>query len=93
MEQLFGILLSLQQGSARHEDWVIGCLEGAWPRLVGDRLASVCRPVALNHSELKIDVLDDGWMGALGSIRVELQNKLREATRGTVKTIVFRKNG
>jgi hypothetical protein len=91
MERLFNILLSLQRGSGRHEEWVIGCLEGAWPKLVGDKLASVCRPVALENAELKIEILDKGWEGAVRSVKPELQDKLRSATSGAVKTLTFRK--
>jgi hypothetical protein len=89
MERLFGILLSLYRGTSQHGEWVIECLKGSWPRLVGDKLAEVCRPVALVGSELKIEILDDAWEGAVRSVRLELQDKLRVVTAGEVKTLTL----
>ena len=89
MERLFRILLSLQRGTSQHPQWVVSCLQGAWSNLVGTRLAEVCRPIALAGSELKIEILDDGWVQAVRSVRPELQDKLRAVTAGEVKTLAL----
>jgi hypothetical protein len=89
MERLFGILLSLQNGTPRHQEWIVGCLNGAWSNLVGDKLSAVCRPVSLTDTELKIEILDGSWAEAVRSIRPQLQEKLRTVTAGKVKTLVL----
>ena len=90
MERLFGILLSLHRGTSQHGEWVIECLKGAWPKLLGDKLSSVCRPVALVDSELKIEILDHAWERAVKSVKPELQEKLQAITAGEVKSLAFR---
>jgi hypothetical protein len=87
LEQLRSVLFSLHRGTPRHGDWVIACLAGAWPRLIGERLAAACRPVRWKDSELTIEVLDSNWTGAIKSIQSELTEKLRSATAGEVKSI------
>ena len=92
LEPIFSLLFSLNRGTPNYEEWVITCLEGAWPRLVGDRLAAVCRPAAFKNSELAIDVLDKGWEEAVRSVKPDLSDKLRTATAGAVKAIAIRFN-
>jgi hypothetical protein len=87
LEQLFGVLLSLHRGTARYGDWVIACLSGAWPRLLGDRLAAACRPARFDGSKLVVEVLDADWTEAIKSVQPELLEKLKAATAGEVKTI------
>ncbi len=87
LEQLFGVLLSLQQGTASHGEWVVTCLRGAWPRLIGDRLAAVCRPARFRDSELVVEIVDKDWEGAIRSVQPELLDKLRTATAGEVKAL------
>lgn len=89
MKQLFGILLGIHRGSPRHSDWVLACLEGAWTKLVGDRLAAVCRPVRLEDSELVVEILDPNWEEAVKGVKSALQQKLDSETTGLVKTLSF----
>ena len=89
MKQLFSILLGIHRGTPRHSNWVLVCLEGAWAKLVGDRLATVCRPVSFNDSELIVEILDKDWEEALKSVESNLQEKLEAATMGVVKTLSF----
>ena len=90
LEPIFSLLFSLNRGTPIYGEWVIACLEGAWPRLVGERLAAVCRPATLKNSELAILVLDEGWEEAIRSVRSVLTDKLHAATAGVVKTITIR---
>jgi hypothetical protein len=92
MERLFGILCSLYRGTPQHGEWVVECLKGSWPKLVGDKLAVVCRPIALADTILKIEILDDAWEDALRSLKSELQDKLKAMTAGEVKTVILNKN-
>ena len=87
MEQLFKVLLLLHRGTPKHGEWVIACLEGAWPRLVGERLAAICRPSRLEGSELVVEILDKDWEEAVKSVKPALLEKLQAATADEVKSI------
>jgi hypothetical protein len=87
LKPLGSVLFSLHRGTPQHGDWVIACLVGAWPRLLGERLAAACRPARFENSKLVVEVLDNHWEGAIKSIRSELIEKLRTATAGEVKSI------
>ena len=89
MNQLFGILLGMYRGTPRHNNWVLVCLKGAWKELVGERLASVCRPVRLIDTELIVEILDQDWEEALRGIEPNLQQKLESATTGIVTKLSF----
>ena len=89
MEPLFGVLFSLNKGKPNHGEWVIACLQGAWPKLLGERLAVVCRPARLEGSDLRIEILDQSWESAVKSVRAELLDKLRTATANQVRSISF----
>jgi len=89
LKQLFSILLGIGRGTPQHSNWVLVCLEGAWTKLVGDRLAAVCRPVRLKDSELVVEILDQDWEEAIKGIESDLQQKLESATMGIVKTLSF----
>jgi hypothetical protein len=91
LKQLFSILLLLHRGTQKHSEWVLACLEGAWPNLVGDRLAAVCRPARFEDSELIVEILDRDWEGAVKNIKPVLLEKLRAATSEEIKTLSFRK--
>jgi hypothetical protein len=80
-------MLALYRGTTSHGEWIVACLEGAWPKLVGDRLAEVCRPVAFQNSELEIEIRDRDWEDAVRSIQPELLKKLRTATSGEVAAL------
>lgn len=87
MDRVFDILFSLQRGTPRHGQWVVECLRGAWPRLVGDRLASVCLPADLTDAVLKIEVADGAWLDTVRGVQAELQDRLYAVTLGEVKTL------
>ncbi len=91
MEQLFGVLLSLYKGTPGHGEWVVTCLQGAWAKIVGDRLASVCRPAMFSGSELVVEIVNPGWEEAVNSVRPVLVEKLNMAAPGLVKTLSLRK--
>jgi hypothetical protein len=90
LEPIFSLLFSLNRGTPNYGEWVIACLEGAWPKLVGDRLAAVCRPAAFKNSELVINVLDKDWEESVRSVEPALADKLHAATAGAIKTIAIR---
>jgi hypothetical protein len=89
MQPISTVLYSLYRGSPRHGEWVVACLEGAWPALVGDTLTKVCRPSRFSHSTLVIEILDHAWEEPLRSCREMLSAKLREATGDEVRQISF----
>jgi hypothetical protein len=89
LEPLSGVLFSLFRGRPNHGQWVIACLEGTWPKLLGDRLSAVCRPVRLENADLLIEILDSEWDQAVKSVKDTLLDKLRAATADEVKTISF----
>jgi hypothetical protein len=87
LDQLRSVLFSLHRGTPSHGEWVVAFLSGAWPRLLGDRLAAACRPARFENSKLVVEVIDSNWAEAVKSIRSELLEKLRAATAGEVKSI------
>ncbi len=87
LESLFGILFALHKNTPEHGKWVLACLEGAWPKLLGDTLAGVCRPAEFKDSVLFIEVVDKDWEDTLSSMKSELQGKLRTATAGEIKKV------
>jgi hypothetical protein len=89
LEPLFGVLLSLGRGTPNHGEWVVTCLEGAWSKFLGEKLAAVCRPVSFRGSQLTIGIMDAGWEEAVKNLQQDLTEKLRIATGGEVKSVVF----
>jgi hypothetical protein len=89
VEPLFRILFSANRKTPSHCEWVVACLRGAWPNILGDKLASVCRPMRFENSNLTIEMLQDGWEEAVKSVRAALSAKLRDTTGGEVKTITI----
>lgn len=87
MQLLSGILFSLYRGTPIYNDWVVACLRGQWPKLVGERLACFCRPAAFDKSRLVIEILDDAWLEAIKSVKQEILDKLRIATGGEIRSI------
>ena len=87
MENVFGVLFSVCREMPNRGEWVVNCLQGAWPRLVGDRLAAVCRPVSFDGSTLVIDAVDNQWGEAVRSVGPALLEKLRSATSGEVNRL------
>jgi hypothetical protein len=89
LEPLYGLLFSLFRGHPNHGQWVIACLQGAWPKIVGERLAAVCRPVRIENANLLIEILDREWDPVVKSMKQALLDKLQSVTAGGVKTITF----
>ena len=89
MDPAFRILFSLQRGTPCHGQWVVECLKGSWDRIVGKKLAAVCRPEALKDAVLRVQVVDPEWMHTVRGMRVEIQEKLRSETCGEVRTLVL----
>jgi hypothetical protein len=87
MELISNVLYGLYRDTPQHADWVIACLEGAWPGLLGARMAAVCRPAALKGYQLTIEVGDPAWVPALEGVSGELSGKIRAATRDFVREI------
>jgi predicted nucleic acid-binding Zn ribbon protein len=87
MEPVSNIIFSIFKGTAQHEEWVLSCLEGAWPVLVGERLASACRPRALKGSRLMVEVLDSEWIPALKDLEDDLLARIEAATGGEVRSL------
>jgi hypothetical protein len=93
MQPISRVLYSLYRGSPRHGSWVIACLEGAWPALVGETLTRVCRPCRFSGSTLVVEILDAAWEESIRSCQEMLLGKLREATGDEVRQIAFRIGG
>jgi hypothetical protein len=89
MEPLSRIIFSLYRGSPRHGEWVTACLEGIWQRLLGERLADVCRPLRFTDSKLVVEILDPTWEDALRSMQGMILAKLRDATANEVQQLSF----
>jgi hypothetical protein len=89
MEQLFSVLFSANRKTPIHGEWMVACLKGAWPKILGEKLAAACRPARFENSRLIVELLDDNWADAVNSIRSALLEKLRIATAGEVKSIAI----
>lgn len=92
MEPLVRVLYSLYRGQPNHGQWVVVCLEGSWSKILGERLAAVCRPVSFENSDLRIEILDREWDKAVHGVKPDLLEKLRIATANEVKSISFRRD-
>ena len=82
-------MFSLFREKPNHGQWVLACLEGAWQKLLGERLAAVCRPVRFENADLSIEILDSEWEQAVKGVKEALLEKLRTATADEVRTITF----
>ena len=89
MEPISNVLFGLFRGTPRHGEWVVACLEGAWPALVGERIAGVCRPARVEGSVLTIEVLDGAWEEPLREMRTELLQRISQGTGNTVSDLQF----
>lgn len=87
MERAFDILFSLQRGTSSHGQWVVECLRGSWSRLVGDKLAAVCRPAEVKDSILVIEVTDRAWLNTVRGMQTELLSRLSSGTGGEIKRL------
>ena len=89
MESLGSVVFSLFRGSPRHGEWVVSCLAGAWPVLVGQQISAACEPRSLEKSILTVQVIVPEWKEALEGLKEEIAAKLRTATGGVVEGVVF----
>ncbi len=90
MESISNTIYSLFRDTPYHHEWVVSCLDGAWPGILGDRIAGTCKPVALRDSELVVEVLDIAWFQVLRDMAPELLQRIRNATGGEVRQLKFR---
>jgi hypothetical protein len=90
MRPLSDVLFGLYRGTPQHGEWVVACLEGSWPALLGERLAAVCRPRRLDGGCLLIEIIDPSWADALRGMRTELCDRIGSATRNEVRQVKFR---
>jgi len=89
MEPVSTILFTLFRGTPRHGEWMIACLEGAWPWLMGERISRVCRPLRFDRSRLTIEIADAAWVETLRGMKPELLGRLRQATGGEIHELDF----
>jgi len=89
MESLTKILVSLYRDTPSHDAWIAAFLAGAWNGLVGEKLAQVCRPVAMRSRELTVEVLDPDWLDTLRDMQPELLKRLRNAAGSEVLSLSF----
>jgi hypothetical protein len=87
MESVSAALLAIFRGTESHGPWLIACLEGAWPGLIGEKAAAVCRPASVNDAELIIEVLDPDWLPALAGMRSRLLERIRTFTGDEVRKL------
>jgi hypothetical protein len=87
LERVFGVLFSVWRGSPNQGELAVACLQGAWSKIIGDRLAAVSAPVSFDGSTLVIEVKDPQWDEAVNSVRSALLEKLQCATAGEIKRI------
>jgi hypothetical protein len=89
MEPISSVVFKIYKGTPQHEEWMVACLQGAWPALVGETLARICTPSSFRGATLSIEVLDSDWYDALRSTQKELLQKIGSATAGEVRRLFF----
>jgi hypothetical protein len=89
MEPVSLVLYSLFRGTPQHGEWMVSCLQGAWPGIVGDAISRVCKPWSCNGSSLVVRVDNPAWEGTLNAMKEEILAKVRQATRGEVRGLSF----
>jgi hypothetical protein len=87
LDKLFGLLFSVFRGMPNQGDWVVACLQGAWEKIIGDRLAAVCAPVSFDGKILFVEVNDRQWEEAVNSVLPSLLEKLQNATAGEIRAV------
>ncbi len=90
MDSISSVLFTLYRGTPQHGEWIVACLEGAWPALVGERVSQACRPLLFEESCLVIEITDPAWEAAIKGMTVELLDKIRTGTCGEVRLLDFR---
>ncbi len=87
MESISNTIYSLYRGTPFHSEWIVACLDGAWQGVLGDRIASTCRPRVLRGSELVVEVSDKAWFAVLTGMKQELLERIRQATGSEVRQL------
>ena len=87
MEPLSRVLFSLYKDEPQYEDWVISCLQRAWPSLVGPGLSKSCRPVSLRNTVLAVETTDATWQAAIRNLEKEILEKLKTETGVEIRKI------
>jgi len=87
MEPLSRVLFSLYQDEPHYGDWVIACLEQAWPGLVGPEMAGFSRPVSFCRQVLTVEVPDPVWRSAVAGLENDILRKLRSETGLDIRKI------
>ena len=87
MEPLYRVLFSLYKDEPQYGNWVISCLQRAWPNLVGLGLSNSCRPVSLNNKVLTVETADGAWRAAIRSLEQEILKKLQTETGLEIRKI------
>jgi predicted nucleic acid-binding Zn ribbon protein len=93
MESVSEILFRMHRGTERHGPWLVACLQGAWPKLVGPGIAAVCTPVDWRERTLVVEVLDPAWRDGLRRVQADLLDRIRTATGDEVLRLSFRVPG
>jgi hypothetical protein len=89
MEPISVLVYKIFRGTPQHSEWMVSCLQGAWPGIVGEKLAQVCQPAAFEDSRLVIEILDRDWDQAIRSTEKELLVKIRQTTGDEVRRLSF----
>ncbi len=89
MEPASKAVYALFRDTPRHGDWVVACLQAAWPALLGETLAPACRPRSLAHARLTIEIVDPMWADAVRHLEGEILARIGEATGGLVRSLVI----
>jgi hypothetical protein len=58
--------------------------------MIGEKLASVCRPALFRDPELVVEIVEPGWEEAVRCVKPALLGKLQAATAGMIKEITLR---
>ena len=93
MESVSEILFRMYRGTERHGPWLVACLQGAWPKLVGTQIAAVCTPVDWRDRTLVVEVRDPAWRDGLRRVQGDLLERIRTATGNEVLRLSFRGPG
>jgi hypothetical protein len=89
MKPISTLLFNIYRGTPQHPEWVVACLQGMWPTLLGEGLDRVCRPVAFADGRLRVEILDPGWEEAIRSSAEEIAQRVRAATGDEVRQISY----
>ncbi len=89
MEPVSKVLYTLYRGKPIHGRWIVACLEGAWPGLLGGRIAQACRPLSWEDYRLVVEVVDPVWTESLESIQEDMLERIRTATNDEVRRLTF----